>query len=160
MGSKSTKTVKTLESYTSFDVLPTEYFNRQSLQHQYQIKNQQLPHNYNPYNYQQIQPFISSDQYHMAQQNFYLPIQQQQQSPRLAFPQPIYNHQGEASQFLNIYNRNGKQQENKSYNNYNYHNLYKQDSYLVKRQLGLAPSSSQQIQSVPKFSQLSTMHKF
>lgn len=159
MGSKSTKPVKTLESYTSFDVLPTEYFNRQSLQHHYEAKNQlQFQQNYNPYNYQQ--PFISLDQYHLAQQNFYLPIHQQQQSPRLAFPQPIYNHQGEANSFLNIYNRNGKQQENKSYNYNNYHNLYKQDSYLVKRQLGLAPSSSQQIQSVPKFSQISTMHKF
>ncbi len=41
MGQKNAKPPRILETYTSFDVLPTEYFNRRALQSQLEAQQQQ-----------------------------------------------------------------------------------------------------------------------
>jgi hypothetical protein len=219
MGAKNVKPARTLETYTSFEMFPTEYFNRQSLQQQYELKEQQMQFqqqlklqqqqqpqfafNYEQYPQAQLQqaqlplalPYAASNlnQFQYPQQNFYLTMQQQHQPERSALPaqsfqlvhgrSPLVQEYGrkqanmtEFQAYVDIAKPINKNFENQmSYHNfenyltnnnttnnsnsYNNKNNYINNSWR-KKNLGLAPSYSQQIQSVPKFSHLSSMNKF
>ena len=91
MGSNNSKRPKTFETHTSFDVLPTEYFNRRALQQKYQTQIQ-LPSQQQPIIQPQQQQLIPQPQQQQQpfvyQQPFYpAPVQQDFYSARLAFPQ-------------------------------------------------------------------------
>ena len=169
MGSHSTKPPKTLESYTSFDVLPTEYFDRRALQQRYEMQGQQMmqaqsqPHEQLVPPNQYASPDAYMNEYQAPQpQNMYMPIQQQPQPPpRLAFPL-TYHQLYESPPLMQEYGRKQPGFEmnfHKPYNQNDYGN-YRVDNSFSRRKLGLAPSYSQQIQSVPKFSQSGPLYKF
>ena len=100
MGSSNNKPLKTFETHTSFDVLPTEYFNRRALQQKYgsqvhtsplivqqpMVQAQPEPISYLPQQQQQQQP---PQQYQYMMQPMPQAPQQYQQVFYTIPPQPI-----------------------------------------------------------------------
>ena len=184
MGQKNSAP-RTLETYTSFEVLPTEYFNRLNYQNMYsqqvqqqQVQQQQVqqmqmqPQLFQQYNYPAAQP---------VQQYFVTPIAQAvQKVVEYTVPQN-YQLYGQAPMIPANQNPVQIQQQAEMdkpsfYSNASSSNLGSSGkrasrhgfdqapaqqempinaSYLnaaSRRSFGLAPSSSQPIRSVPKFS--------
>lgn len=140
MGNGNSRRQKVLEPYTSFDVLPTEYFNRRALQQQYsqpvQAQIAQLPA---PQAYYAQMPVQQQPQYFAAQQALAVPRYPQQVQPSPLFapqPQAVYNQSQVFANRPMGYMGQPSQQAQQS---------------LQRRQFGA--SSPQQIQSVPKFNQ-------
>jgi hypothetical protein len=158
MGQKNAKPPRILETYTSFDVLPTEYFNRRALQSQLEAQQQQ---NYTNqlYAQQPVQQYvIQPPQYSsvpLQQQQFYTPIQQQARPYQIYGQAPLIQEFGlKQPDSINIGSDNtrGYDQYRQQQRIMSSVNIYgDRRSNKSKNRLGLAPSSSQQIQSVPKF---------
>ena len=170
MGQKNVKQPRTLESYTSFDVLPTEYFNRQAMQHQFESMNQlgQQPQ-YNQFMPEQYMQFPHQPiQFNNQNPQFLPPVQQ---SPaRLSLPQsyqvygqpPLIQGFGLKQQEpprqnyqQSDYSRPNYQHQQVSYQHEEIPRVYggERSENMSRKQLGLAPSNSTQIQSVAKFNQ-------
>lgn len=175
MGQRNAKQPRTLESYTSFDVLPTEYFNRQAMQQQYDMNLGQQPQ-YNQFMHDQhMMPQMQFQQQPMQFNNnipqFSAPIQQP--PARLSLPQS-YQVYGQPPLIQGF----GLKQQEPPRQNYHQQHDYQHQDYsrqpyqtpfqeeiprvygersdnLSRKQLGLAPSTSTQIQSVAKFNNAS-----
>ncbi len=157
MGQKNAKPPRTLETYTSFDVLPTEYFNRRALQNQLESQAQQ---NYMNQQFLQrpLQQYVMQPPHSWAlpQQQFYIPIQQQAKSYQVYGQAPLVQEFGLKQPGSTTMSSNNNLSNNHQYRQHQRfdieHNMYaNRRSNKSKHQLGLAPSFSQKIQSVPKF---------
>ena len=166
MGQSNTKAPRTLESYTSFDVLPTEFFNRRTLENQYNAQyqqqyNQQMTPQYNQPQAQQYYTPSPANNHQQYQLQFGQPPLIQafgqrppQHQPHVSHIQPNQNSFSDlrhAEAFANHFTSHSEQSRaiNPSYN-----------SLSSRKHLGLAPSTSQPIQSVPKFNKSGPLNHY
>ena len=169
MGNRNAKDVRVLEPYTSFEVLPTEYFNRKALQEQFigsqqqviqppmiqsaippPVMQQALPHNVQQSIQQPPPPFQAH-----SQQQFFLPQQQ------IKYPQ-----YGSQSYQPHIgYNQNHPQVISSRQLGYiesgpSFNQPMPNRHMLTLQRRSFGPTPLHQVQSVPKFSQAGPIVKF
>jgi hypothetical protein len=167
MGNRNAKEVKILEPYTSFEVLPTEYFNRKALQEQF-IGSQQPPimqPAIPPPHFQVLQPNIQQSIPPPPPQPQQFPAHSQQQFflPQQHIKYPQYGSQSYQPQIG--YNQNHPQVMSTRQIGYiesgpSMNQGMPSRHMLTLQRRPFGPTPLHQVQSVPKFSQAGPIVKF